>query len=161
MVRRIKETNNPDQHGNYIEDHNFDTCPVNSCETANFVDSGYAIDNCFNNFGEGEQDYSYSEINSSTSKDSHNNHASGLQAFSHAKIRASTTEGAFTNKSSRPQTYRSASIGIFNEHSVAIRDAYNNGKNATQNYDGHIFTQRKMGMNTKVLINFPRKREKV
>ncbi|WVZ23384.1 hypothetical protein V8G54_001928 [Vigna mungo] len=134
---RNTETNNPNRYGNYKENQRLDASIITGCQTVNSVDHGCAIDNSFNNYGDGEQDYSYCEVNSSTSKDSYNNHASGLQALSCANICTSKSEDAFNNKSKRDQTFRGAKIGNSKEPK-AIRRAYNNnGKNGAQNYDGY------------------------
>ncbi|KOM25933.1 hypothetical protein LR48_Vigan205s007000 [Vigna angularis] len=133
---RNTETNNPNRHGNYKENRRLYASVITGSQTVNSVDHGYAIDNCFNNYGDGEQDYSYCEVNSSTSRDSYNNHASGLQALSGANIWTSKSEDAFNNMSIYSQTYRGAKIGN-SEERKAIRRAYNNGKNGVQNYDGY------------------------
>ncbi|XP_027921880.1 uncharacterized protein LOC114179667 [Vigna unguiculata] len=137
--KRNKETNNPNQHGNYKEDQRIDASTIHGCETSNSVEHGYAIDNCFNNYGEGEQDYSYCEINSSSSKDSYNNHDSGLQDLSSAKVWTSTNEDIFNNRSVHSQSFRNAKVGNSKEPK-AIRHAYNNGKKGTQKYDGYTCT---------------------
>ncbi|CAJ1935810.1 unnamed protein product [Sphenostylis stenocarpa] len=81
MVRGSKETNNPNQLDNYKGDHCFDISPYNPLETDNFADHGYGMHNCFNNYGDGKQDYNYCSVNSLKSKNSYNNYASGIQAY--------------------------------------------------------------------------------
>ncbi|CAJ1935832.1 unnamed protein product [Sphenostylis stenocarpa] len=151
MVRGSKETNNPKKHDNYKGDR-FNTSPNNPCETDNFTDHGYATYNCFNNNGDGEQNYSYCRVNSLASTNSYNNNKSGLQDLSHAEVYTSRTKNSFTNSSLRPQTFRGATIDNRDEsnklnardNSSAIRDTYNNNGNGIQNFDGFRIWQGKV-----------------
>ncbi|CAJ1935649.1 unnamed protein product [Sphenostylis stenocarpa] len=147
--KETSQPNNPNQHDNYKADHSFDSSPNNPCVTDSSTGHGYGIRNCFNNNGDGEQNYSYCRINSLASINSYNNNALGLQDLSHAKIYASRTESAFNNSSSCSQTFRRATIDNRDDsnelnardNSAAIRDIFtNNGKNGIQNFDDfHIF----------------------
>ncbi|CAJ1935808.1 unnamed protein product [Sphenostylis stenocarpa] len=169
MVRGSKGTTNPNQHHNYKGDHSFDTSPNNPCETANFGDHGHGTYDSFNNFGDGEQNYSHCRVNGLRTKNSYNNYASGIQAFRHANIYTSKTEDAFNNSSLGSQTYRRGTIDNRDDsnelndrdNGSAIRHSYNNkGKNGTQNLDRFIIYRGKAMNEHQSGNEHPRKREK-
>ncbi|QCD83627.1 hypothetical protein DEO72_LG2g3973 [Vigna unguiculata] len=142
------ETNNPNQDGNSKEDHRLVTSSINRCETSNSAEKRYALDNCFNNKDNGDQDYSNCEIiGCSMAKDCYNNEASGLQDLSQANLNISESENCFNNKSSKSQTYRRAKIGNPNDPDFAIRNTYNNEKNGAQNRDDYKYLPRGNIMN--------------